>query len=232
MPAMSREEYLRRWSELHGGMDPASNRLVFFWLSLVHVLARPFVVVGASPNAVTTVGLVLVGAAVAAAGAGGGSLATASAIGWWLVAAGLLVLVSGLVDNLDGAVAVMTSRVTKWGYVYDSVADRVADMLFLVALWLGGAPAWVCVLAGGLTFLQEYARARAGAAGMSEIGVVSVWERPSRVLVVGLFLVASGLYSNYSVLIVEVAAWVALALAVVGLVQVLVAVRKRMVTMP
>jgi CDP-diacylglycerol--glycerol-3-phosphate 3-phosphatidyltransferase len=229
MPAMSREEYLRRWSELHGGMDPASNRLVFFWLSLVHVLARPFVAVGASPNAVTTVGLVLVGAAVAAAGAGG---ATAGAGGWWLVVAGLLVLISGLVDNLDGAVAVMTSRVTKWGYVYDSVADRVADMLFLVTLWIAGAPAWVCVLAGGLTFLQEYARARAGAAGMSEIGVVSVWERPSRVLVVGLFLVAAGLYSSYAVLIVVVAAWVALALAVVGLVQVLVAVRKRMVTMP
>jgi CDP-diacylglycerol--glycerol-3-phosphate 3-phosphatidyltransferase len=196
----------------------------------VHVLARPFVAVGASPNAVTTVGLVLVGAAVAAAGAGGGSLATAG--GWWLVVAGLLVLISGLVDNLDGAVAVMTSRVTKWGYVYDSVADRVADMLFLVALWLAGAPAWACVVAGGLTFLQEYARARAGAAGMSEIGVVSVWERPSRVLVVGLFLVAAGLYSNYAVLLVEVAAWVSLVLAVVGLVQVLLAVRTRMVTMP
>lgn len=228
MPAVSREEYLRRWSELHGGMDPASNRLVLFWLSLVHGLARPFVAVGASPNAVTTVGLLMVAAAVAAAGAAGGAVAG----GWLLLVSGLLVLLSGLVDNLDGAVAVMTSRVTKWGYVYDSVVDRVADMFFLVALWLAGAPSWVCVLAGGLTFLQEYARARAGAAGMSEIGVVSVWERPSRVLVVGLFLVAAGLYSGYAELLVTVAAGVSLALAVVGLLQVLIAVRKRMVAMP
>ncbi len=164
----------------------------------------------------------------AAAGAAGGAVAG----GWLLLVSGLLVLLSGLVDNLDGAVAVMTSRVTKWGYVYDSVVDRVADMFFLVALWLAGAPAWVCVLAGGLTFLQEYARARAGAAGMSEIGVVSVWERPSRVLVVGLFLVAAGLYSGYVEVLVTVAAGVSLALAVVGLLQVLIAVRKRMVAMP
>lgn len=218
MPAMDREEYLRRWAELHGGMEPSSNRLVAFWLTVVHALARPLVALGASPNAVTTLGLGIVLAAVGAAAAGGP----------WLVLAGLLVLLSGLADNLDGAVAVMTSRTSRWGYVYDSVVDRIADLLFLLALWLAGAPAWICIVTGGLTFLQEYARARAGAAGMSEIGVVSVWERPSRVLVVGMFLFADGLYGGEVTELAVVGAAVAGLLAVVGTGQVLVMIRRRL----
>ncbi|MCB0914764.1 MAG: CDP-alcohol phosphatidyltransferase family protein [Actinobacteria bacterium] len=215
---MDREEYLRRWAELHGGMEPSSNRLVAFWLTVVHALARPLVALGASPNAVTTLGLGIVLAAVGAAAAGGP----------WLLLAGLLVLLSGLADNLDGAVAVMTSRTSRWGYVYDSVVDRIADLLFLLALWLAGAPAWVCIVTGGLTFLQEYARARAAAAGMSEIGVVSVWERPSRVLVVGMFLFADGLYGGDVTELAVVGAAVAALLAVVGTGQVLVMIRRRL----
>ena len=53
---MERDEYLARWGELHG-MDPRDNRLVCWWLGLVHGLARPFVRLGASPDAVTLVGL-------------------------------------------------------------------------------------------------------------------------------------------------------------------------------
>lgn len=219
---LSREDYLRRWSALHGGMDPASNRLVLWWLSVVHVLARPLAAAGASPNAVTTLGLAVVVGGVGAAWAGG----------WWLLLAGLLMLISGLMDNLDGAVAVMTDRATKWGYVYDSVVDRAADVLFLVALWLAGAPAGVCVVAGVLTFVQEYTRARAGAAGMSEVGVVSVWERPSRVLVTGMFLFADGLYGGDWVMLAVLGAWVSMALAVVGVVQVLVMVRRRVRDLP
>jgi CDP-diacylglycerol--glycerol-3-phosphate 3-phosphatidyltransferase len=133
-----------------------------------------------------------------------------------------------VVDNLDGAVAVMTGRATRWGYVLDSVCDRVADVLFLLAFWLAGAPAWVCLAAGTLTLLQEYARARAGAGGMVEVGVVSVWERPSRVLVTGMFLLAAGLVAPWREPLVELGAALALALAAVGLVQVLVVVRRRL----
>ena len=76
---MNRAEYLRRWSELHGGMDPASNRLVLFWLTVVHRLARPLVRIGASPNAVTTLGLALAGAGRRRPGPGGGG----SWLGCW-----------------------------------------------------------------------------------------------------------------------------------------------------
>lgn len=214
---MDREEYLARWGELHG-MDPGSNRLVRWWLGLIHGLARPFVRVGASPDAVTLVGLGVSLLALPCAWLGGR----------WLLAAALAVFASGITDNLDGAVAVMTGRATRWGAVLDSACDRIGDMAFLVALWLAGAPAAVCVAAGGLTFLQEYVRARAVAGGMSEVGVVSVWERPSRVLVVGMFLLAAGLHPVWSGWLLPLAAWASLGLAALGLVQVTVAVRRRL----
>ena len=151
---LSRDAYFARWSALHGGIDPRAYRVVAFWLGIVHALARPLATAGVSPDAVTLLGGVLSVGVVAAAWAGGG----------WLLLAAVLVFASGIVDNLDGAIAVMTGRSTDWGYVLDSLVDRVADVLYLVALFVVGAPGWLCVTVGVLTFLQEYARARAGAA--------------------------------------------------------------------
>ena len=119
----------------------------------------------------------------------------------------------------------LAGRATRWGYVLDSVTDRCSDLLFLVALWLAGAEPWVCLAGAALMLLQEYARARAGASGMSEVGVVTVWERPTRVIVTAAFLGSAALLGDpWSTL--GAAAW--LALGVVGLVQVLVVVRRRL----
>ncbi|HQZ85479.1 MAG: CDP-diacylglycerol---glycerol-3-phosphate 3-phosphatidyltransferase [Actinomycetota bacterium] len=215
---LSRDAYFARWSDLHGGIDPRANRLVAFWLGIVHALARPLAAAGVSPNGVTWLGGLLSVGVVAAAWAGGG----------WLLLAAVLVFGSGIVDNLDGAIAVMTGRSTDWGYVLDSLVDRVADVLYLIALFVVGAPGWLCVLAAVLTFLQEYARARAGATGMSEVGVVSVWERPTRVLVTGMFLLAAFIHQPSAVTLVTLAAAVSGGLAIVGLTQVVVSIRRRL----
>lgn len=107
-----------------------------------------------------------------------------------LLLAAVLVLVAALADGLDGAVAVVSGRVTRIGFVYDSVADRLGEAAWLGAFWLAGAPGWLVTLAGAASWLHEYVRARAVAAGMSEIGVVTVGERPTRALVAGLGLAA------------------------------------------
>ena len=112
------------------------------------------------------------------------------------------------------------------------MADRVADVCYLIALVVVGAPTWMAVGAGVLTFLQEYVRARAGAAGMSEIGVVSVWERPSRVLVTGLFLVAAGIHLPWAVQLASLGAATSLVLALAGITQVVLMVRRRMLDIP
>jgi len=213
---VDREACFARWAALHGGYDPRSNALVRIWLSWTYALAKPLAATRVPPDLVTVLGLLVSG--VAAALAAGGE-------DWWLLAAGLVVVAAALVDNLDGAVAVLTDRATSWGAVLDSVVDRCSDLLFLAALWLAGAEPWVCVAGGALMLLQEYARARAGASGMSEVGVVTVWERPTRVIVTAAFLGSAALLGDPWPTL-GAAAW--LALGVVGLVQLLVVVRRRL----
>jgi CDP-diacylglycerol--glycerol-3-phosphate 3-phosphatidyltransferase len=75
-------------------------------------------------------------------------------------------------------------------------------------------------------FLQEYARARAGAGGLAEAAVITVWERPTRVIVTAAFLLAAGVLLDGLWVRLGAAAWVGL--GAVGLVQLLVAVRRRL----
>lgn len=213
---LSRDSYLQQWSQLHGGYDPRSNTMVRWWLFMTYDVARLPARVGVSPDLLTGVAvLVSVGAA-----------ALAWLGGHWLVLAAVAVVVSGLLDNLDGAVALLTGRSTRWGYVLDSTVDRVSDLAYVGALWLAGAPAEVCVAGGALMFLQEFVRARAGAAGMSEVGVITVWERPTRVIVTAAFLLCAGLFLDDVWASLGAAAWVGL--GVVGLGQLLVVVRRRL----
>jgi len=188
----------------------------------VYSLARPLASARIAPDAVTGLGLVVAALVPAAA----------RADGRWLFAAAVAVVLSGLVDSLDGAVAVLTGRSTAFGFVLDSVVDRCCDLLYLLALWLVGAPAGVVVGAGAVMMLLEYTRARAAAAGMTEVGVVTVWERPTRVIVTAMFLLGAALYRATSATAaaawVSWAAWVWLMLGAVGLVQLAVVVRRRL----
>jgi phosphatidylglycerophosphate synthase len=217
VPAVpTRDAYLDDWARLHGGYDPRSNRLVGGWLTLTYAVARPLAARGVPPDLVTVVGVLVSAGAAGLASLGGR---------WWLLAA-LVVVGSGLLDNIDGAVAVLQSRATPWGFVLDSVADRLSDLAYLVALWLAGAPGEWCAAGGALMLLQEYVRARAGAGGMTEVGVVTVWERPTRVIVTAAFLGSAGLLDDGAWADLGAAAWVGL--GVVGLVQLTVVVRRRL----
>lgn len=210
-----RADYLRRWSALHGDHDPTGSALTWRWLLAVRAVGVPLAARGVSPTALTGWGVW--SAAVVAAGAAGH--------GGWALLGALAVVVSGVLDNLDGAVAVLSDRTSRFGYVLDSLADRCADTGYALALFLLGAPGGLCVAGGGLAALQEYARARAGNAGMGRIGVVTVWERPSRVLVTAATLLAAGVLPGLagSVVTAGAAAWVGL--GAVGCAQVLRAVR-------
>ena len=216
-PVPSLADYLRRWAPLHGGYEPRPGSLAGRWLSLAYAAARPLAARGLSPDALTAWG-VLVSASVAA---------IASAGGRWSLAGGAVVVIAGLLDNLDGAVAILTGRTSRWGFVLDSLADRLSDAAYLVALWVLGASGPLCVAGGGVMGLQEYTRARAGNAGMGEIGVITVWERPTRVILTAGLLLGSGLLPDSAEVIVTAgaAAWVVLGL--VGLTQLLAIVRSR-----
>lgn len=184
---------------------------------------------------------------VATAGWVGAWLGTSGTpVGWWVligsaVAAGVLaarrrsawltavlVVLVGVLDGLDGAVALRTGRARPLGAVVDAVADRLGDVLLAVALAALGAPPPWCVAAVGLTVLHEYLRARANAAGMPGPGAVTVAERPTRLVLVGIAALGAGVrpggtpWTGWDWATVSAVAWVAV--GAVGLVHLTVGV--------
>jgi archaetidylinositol phosphate synthase len=95
----------------------------------------------------------------------------------------LLLLFSGFVDALDGAVARETGKTSSFGGVLDSICDRYSDAIVLFGIILGG---WVSTLWGIIaivgSLLVSYTRARAEAAGVTQLGV-GIAERPERLII-------------------------------------------------
>jgi CDP-diacylglycerol--glycerol-3-phosphate 3-phosphatidyltransferase len=215
------EAYAAAWSALHGGFDPTTaSPVVRGWVRIAWRAGVLLGRLGIAPTTVTLFGLLLC------------ALVPVAALGgpWGLVGAAFLVLAAGFADSFDGAVAVVTGRAGRAGFVVDSVADRLGEIAWLAALWVGGAPSWLVVLGGAVSWLHEYVRARATAAGMPDIGSVTVGERPTRVSVAisGLLVggVAGLVHPSWAAVVITVAAAVWALLGVVGFGQLVPAVRR------
>ncbi|MEA3295253.1 MAG: CDP-alcohol phosphatidyltransferase family protein [Euryarchaeota archaeon] len=126
------------------------------------------------------------------------------------IAAGILLMIGGFFDILDGAVARENGRVTAFGGVLDSVSDRYADAAVFIGIMWGGYSAilpyiendWVVsavALVG--SFLVSYSRARAEAAGTGKLAI-GVAERAERMILIILGAFTGML--NWAVLIVAV----------------------------
>jgi CDP-diacylglycerol--glycerol-3-phosphate 3-phosphatidyltransferase len=196
-----REAYLTRWSQLHGGITP-SRGPTRWWLGLVYVVAGPLARRGWQPNAVTLLGLWAFSAL----------LPPAYAAGRWPLLGAPIVAFAGLMDGLDGGVAVLTGRATTFGYVLDSVVDRLAEVLALVALFALGAATGLVVAAGGAAALLEYTRARASGAGPGVIGRLTPGERPTRLVLIGAGMLGAGVFPAHARLAVSLAAGMMLAI--------------------
>ncbi len=211
------EQYARGWSELHGGYQPGRSRTVDVYLRIVYVLARPFARISASPDLVTFIGL-LIGVSVPFIGEAG----TRSA--WALCA--FIILASAVIDGVDGAVAVLSAKSSRWGNVADSLVDRLVEVAVLVALQRSGAPSWLCLAGGILTASQEYARARAAGVGLRDITVVTVSERPTRIIAAVLAFAAAAAQPASSAVAFTVGAAAWALLGFIGLLQMIVSVRR------
>lgn len=213
--------YAVAWSRLHGGFDPRrAGPAVRGWLRTAYEVGAVLARAGIPPAAVTLAGLVASVSVPVLAGQSASRLALAA----------LFVVLSALADSVDGAVAVVSGRTSRLGYVYDSVADRVGEACWLAAFWVVGAPAPLVVVLGAACWLHEYVRARATAAGMTEIGVVTVGERPTRVGAAAGGLLLAGAAGTVQqdlpagTITVVAALW--LTLAAFGLAQLLTAVHR------
>lgn len=145
-----------------------------------YALIRPVVDLllrtGVRPNTITTIGTLLV---------------LLSALGYglgWIRVGGALLLLSGVVDTLDGQVARRSGQVTRFGAFYDSTLDRVGDGATFIGiatfLLLADDVAWrigavvVCMVAILASLLVSYARARAEGLGLDcKVGIAQRAER-------------------------------------------------------
>ena len=106
---------------------------------------------------------------------------------------GVLLLVSGFFDMVDGQVARYTKKVSKKGGFLDSVFDKIAEVAIFAGLLVGGfaEPIWV-LLAITLSLLVSYARSRAESLGIKLQGI-GIGERAERLLVIAIIGMIPGL---------------------------------------
>ena len=171
---------------------------------------------GLTPDHLTLIGLVLAVAAAIVIALGGlrGGL--------------LLVILAALPDLLDGALAKASDNASQRGAFFDSVADRVTDMLLLggvgwyLATEYGAHAAMLPFAVMGLSALISYQRAKAESLGLSAKG--GLMERAERVILLCIGL----LFDSILVPIL----WVMLVLTAVTAIQRFVGVWKQAVAAP
>ena len=136
---------------------------------LRHVSNRaiaPFVAIavrlGLSANAISILAFVLAAFA-------GVALYVAGSDPRWYVVGGLLVLLNGFLDVLDGAVARETGSASDAGDFLDHVLDRYADVVILGGLALGVAQYVLGLLAVTGVLLTAYLGTQAQAVGAGRI---------------------------------------------------------------
>ncbi|MCS3923086.1 CDP-alcohol phosphatidyltransferase family protein [Methanosalsum natronophilum] len=155
-----------------------------------------------SPNTITFIGLII-------------SLLAALMFGLGeLILAGLLIVLSGFFDVLDGAAARINKKMTNFGAFLDSICDRYADAIVFVGIIygtlsgniLGGEPflgiqLWFwCLLALIGSYIVSYSRSRAEASGAIDMNI-GIAERSERMIILAIGAI-TGLITIAVILIV------------------------------
>lgn len=140
-------------------------------------LGKGFASTGLSPNFWTGVGLAIAFASAFVYGMG---------IEYGLIAGGVLLLISGFFDMVDGQVARVTGKISQKGGYLDSMFDKIAETAIFLGILVGGyAEPYLVFLAITLSLLVSYARAKSDSINVKLQGV-GIGERAERLLVVAI----------------------------------------------
>jgi archaetidylinositol phosphate synthase len=150
-------------------------------------LGTSFASTGLSANFWTGLGLAIS----IAAGVVYASPAFISSIGWYgqyaaAVIGGVLLLISGFFDIVDGSVARVTKQTSKKGAFLDSSFDKISEVVIFAGIAFGGLadPFW-CLVALGISILVSYTRTRAESLGV-ELKGIGIGERAERMLILAI----------------------------------------------
>ncbi|TFH17842.1 CDP-alcohol phosphatidyltransferase family protein [Candidatus Bathyarchaeota archaeon] len=179
-----------------------SSNLKKWFEDNVKAAVIPLGKVGVTPNMLTVLGIIF-----AVVTAYGYTLAPANNM--YLIYSGALIIVSGLLDAIDGVLARSTGKVTRFGGFFDSVSDRYSDAIIYTGIIVAG----LCDLTTGLvalfgSMLVSYARARAEMEGVKMAGI-GLAERAERMTFLSFCSIAAYWWApalNYGVLILAILA--------------------------
>lgn len=206
--------YLTQWSTLHGNALPTF--VIRAWLRLAFWTSTPFLRM--TPNAISLCGAVI-------------SFGAIFLTPQHNVVAGCVIFIVGLIDSIDGVVATRTNRISVRGAFVDALVDRWVDVAIGLILVRIGAPILLVFTGLVLTLVLEYMRARAQGLGVDEVGVISVAEKPTRIMIGTLVLIFDGAsmpiaFHDADWASLGATAWVVL--AAIGAIQVFAAMRSRL----
>ena len=180
---------------------------VYFVLNNLRESLRPalekvgkgFAATGLSPNFWTVVGLVIALASAVVYGMG---------MEFGLIIGGILLLVSGFFDMVDGQVARVTGKTSKKGEYLDSMFDKISEVAIFLGILVGGyAEPYLVLLAITLSLLVSYARAKSDLINIKLQGI-GIGERAERLLVIAIIGIIG--FMDYAVIIVIIIAAITL----------------------
>jgi len=176
---MNKSEFNSTWSSLHGGAE--IKGIIKAWLAISFGSAKFLSKLHVTPNILTLLGVLF---AIAMA---------VNPLSLWAIP---LLVLSLYADGIDGSVAILQGRNTSFGAVLDASADRISEALWFYVAYKIGAPDWLVLATYVIASTQEYARARLGGLGISDLGVVTPAERPVRASFIFIALIAYALGLN------------------------------------
>jgi archaetidylinositol phosphate synthase len=119
----------------------------------------------------------------------------------------IMIVLSGLMDVIDGAIARATNKTTKFGAYLDSLTDRISDMLFFLALIFAGVNPYLSIIALGFSEVVSYARSKGELLGvkMEGVGLLERSERLILLFIASIFAIFKlNLIANIIILIVAI----------------------------
>ena len=162
-------------------------------------IGKGFASTGLSANFWTFVGL---GFALVSAVVYGMGIEFGSIIG------GILLLVSGFFDMVDGQVARVTGKTSKKGEYLDSMFDKISEVAIFLGILVGGyVDPYLVLLAITLSLLVSYARAKSDIINIKLQGI-GIGERAERLLVIAIIGIIG--FMDYAVIIVVIIAGITL----------------------
>ena len=158
-------------------------------------IGKGFASTGISPNGWSCIGLTF-------------AFASAFIYGWnvefSLIIGGMVLLVAGFFDIVDGQVARVSQKVTRTGGFLDSVFDKIAEVAIFLGILVGGfAVPYLVFLAITFSLLVSYTRSRAESLGVKLQGI-GIGERAERLLVIAIVGIIG--FMEYAVIIVIIIA--------------------------